>query len=141
MDILERCSGLAHVDWKKWKHFKRLDLFWGISTLSPPKIVVTSMIFLQLPFFVMYGHHILDYFFLFYVYLINLKLNLINYLQKSNKQWKNWMYGIYLWQNNTCQILKKNYIYTSKLRLWVEFLGEFFYCVWYWYAWIKSRTI
>jgi len=35
----------------------------------------------------------------------------------------------------------KNCIYTSKLRLWVEFLSEFFYGVWYWYTWIKSKTI
>jgi len=34
----------------------------GESTLSPPKIVVTSIIFLQLIFLVTYGHHILDYF-------------------------------------------------------------------------------
>jgi hypothetical protein len=34
----------------------------------------------------------------------------------------------------------KSFIYTSKLRLWMEFLGDFFYGVWYWYTWIKSRT-
>ncbi len=37
----------------------------GESTLSPPKIVITSIIFLQLIFLVMYGHHILDYLCLF----------------------------------------------------------------------------
>jgi hypothetical protein len=36
------------------------------------------------------------------------------------------MYGIYLWQNITCHRVWKNCTYTSKLRLWVEFLGEFF---------------
>jgi hypothetical protein len=36
------------------------------------------------------------------------------------------MYGAYLWQNNMCHRVRKNCIYTSKLRLWVEFLGEFF---------------
>ncbi len=65
----------------------------------------------------------------------NLKLNLINYFRKSNKQWKTWMYGVYLSQKNL------NGIYISKLRLWMEFLGNFFYGVWYWYTWIKSRTI
>ncbi len=35
------------------------------------------------------------------------------------------MYGIYLWQNNTCHKVWKNCIYTSKLKLWVELLGEF----------------
>jgi hypothetical protein len=54
---------------------------------------------------------------------------------------KTWIYGIYLWQNNTCHKVWKNCIYTSKLRLWVEFLGEFFYGVWYWYTWIKFRAI
>jgi hypothetical protein len=39
--------------------------FYGESTLNPPKIVVVHMIFLQLIFFVMYEHHILDYFCLF----------------------------------------------------------------------------
>jgi hypothetical protein len=36
------------------------------------------------------------------------------------------MYEVYLWQNITCHIIWKDCIYTSKLRLWVEFLGEFF---------------
>jgi hypothetical protein len=39
------------------------------------------------------------------------------------------MYGVYLWQNNTCHIVLKNYTHISKLRLWVEFLGEFFFIV------------
>jgi len=37
----------------------------GESTLSPPKIVIINIIFLQLKFLVTYGHHILDYFYLF----------------------------------------------------------------------------
>jgi hypothetical protein len=37
----------------------------GISTLSPTKLAITSIIFLQLFIFIMYGHHILDYFCLF----------------------------------------------------------------------------
>jgi hypothetical protein len=37
----------------------------GESTLSPPKIEVTCIIFLQLHFLVIYEHHILDYFCLF----------------------------------------------------------------------------
>jgi len=36
------------------------------------------------------------------------------------------MYGIYLWQNNTCHKVWKNCIYISQLGLWVEFLGEMF---------------
>jgi len=51
------------------------------------------------------------------------------------------MYGIYLWQNNICHRVWKNCIYTSKLGLWMELLGEFFYGVWYWYTLIKSRAI
>ncbi len=42
----------------------------GINTLNPQKIIVTSIIFLQLIFLVMYGHHILDYFELIW-YIIN----------------------------------------------------------------------
>ncbi len=34
-----------------------------------------------------------------------------------------------MWQNNTCHKIWKNCIYTSKLRLWVEFLGEIFFMV------------
>jgi hypothetical protein len=49
----------------------------SISTLNPLKIVVTSIIFLQLLFLVMYRHHILDYLCFFKVHLINLKLNLV----------------------------------------------------------------
>jgi hypothetical protein len=33
----------------------------GESTLSPSKIVVTSIIFVQIFFLVIYGHHILDF--------------------------------------------------------------------------------
>jgi hypothetical protein len=42
-------------------------LLLGESTLTPPppQIVVTCIIFMQLNFLVMYGHHILDYFCLF----------------------------------------------------------------------------
>jgi hypothetical protein len=36
------------------------------------------------------------------------------------------MYGVYLWQNNTCHKVCKNCKYSSKLKLWVELLGEFF---------------
>ncbi len=97
----------------------------GISTLSPPKIVITSIIFMQLILLVIYGHHILDFFaFLKYIWLT---LNLIFFFfLKCNKKWKTWMYGIYLWQNNTHYKVWKNCIYTSKLRFWVAFLGEFF---------------
>jgi hypothetical protein len=35
----------------------------GENTISPSKIVVTSIIFLQLIFWVMYEHHILNFFF------------------------------------------------------------------------------
>jgi hypothetical protein len=42
-----------------------LGCTYGHNTLSPPKVVLTSIIFLQLVFSIMYGHHILDYFHLF----------------------------------------------------------------------------
>jgi hypothetical protein len=51
-----------------------------------------------------------------------------------NKQWKTWMYGVYLWQNNTHHKVWKNCTYISKLKLWVKFLGENFNGIWYWYT-------
>jgi hypothetical protein len=47
----------------------------------------------------------------------------------------------YICDKNTCHKVWKNCIYASKLKLWVEFLGEFFYGVCYWYTSIKSRTV
>ncbi len=35
----------------------------------------------------------------------------------------------------------KNYIHTSKIRLWVEFFGEFFCGHYYWYTLIESMVI
>ncbi len=70
----------------------------GENTFNPPQIVVTSLIFLQLICLVTYGH-ILD-FCLFYIYLTIFRINLINFFFKSNKQWRTWVYGVYLWQNN-----------------------------------------
>jgi len=40
-----------------------INMVWVKAHEAPPKIVVTSIIFLELIFWVMYGHHILDYFF------------------------------------------------------------------------------
>jgi len=58
----------------------------GENTLNPPKIIITHIIFLQLNFLVMYGHHILDFYFYFFkVYLISFRLHLINYFEKFNK--------------------------------------------------------
>jgi len=57
----------------------------GESTLSPLKIVVICIIFLQLIFLVMYGHHVLDYFCFLKVYLITFRLHLINCFEKFNK--------------------------------------------------------
>jgi len=39
-----------------------LNVFLAENILNPPKTVVTNVIFLQLIFLVMYGHHILDFF-------------------------------------------------------------------------------
>jgi hypothetical protein len=35
------------------------------------------------------------------------------------------MYEIYLWQNNTYHRVWKNCMYNSKVKLWMELLGEF----------------
>jgi hypothetical protein len=55
----------------------------GENTQNPPKIVVTHIIFMQLIFLVMHGHHILDYFYLFKANLISFRLHLIKFLKKS----------------------------------------------------------
>jgi hypothetical protein len=47
------------MDKMSWLHF--MMRMGGISILSPPKIVVISIIFLQLIFWVMYGHCILEF--------------------------------------------------------------------------------
>ncbi len=57
----------------------------GENTLNPPKIVITSIIFMQLKFLVTYRHHILDYFYFLKVYLLSFRLNLINYFEIFNK--------------------------------------------------------
>jgi len=47
-------------------------------------------------FFITYGHHILDYFYLFKVYLINFRLKLINFLKsKTNIETLKYMEYIY----------------------------------------------
>jgi hypothetical protein len=97
------------------------------SKLSPFKIVVACIIFLQLIFWLMYGHHILDYFCLFKVYLISLKLHLINYFEKFNKHRKIWTFGLYLWQNNTYhRVWNSEYILSFQTNIvhdifWVKF--------------------
>ncbi len=50
-----------------------LHIQMGESTLSLPEIVSTNIIFLQIIFLVMYGHHILNYFCLFSIYVINFR--------------------------------------------------------------------
>jgi hypothetical protein len=62
----------------------RLHIQMGENTLSPPKIVNTNIIFLQI-FSVKYGHHIFNYFCLFSIYVINFRPNLINYFEECNK--------------------------------------------------------
>jgi hypothetical protein len=63
----------------------QLHIQMGEFTLSSPKIVSTNIIFLQFFFMVMYGHHILNYFCLFSIYVISFRPNSINYFEKSNK--------------------------------------------------------
>ncbi len=53
----------------------------GENTLNPPKIVSTNIIFLQIIFLIMYGHHILNYFCLFSIYVLIFRPNLMNYLK------------------------------------------------------------
>jgi hypothetical protein len=79
-----------------------------------------------------------------FLYLIIFILKLLQYSKIFNKHWKFWMYGIYLWLNNTCHKIWKYvciYIYTWKLGLWVEFVGECFCGEWYWYTSIEYMAI
>jgi hypothetical protein len=48
-----------------------------------------------------YGHYILDFFGIFWGYLISFRLKLISSPKKSNKIWKFWTHEIYWWQNTT----------------------------------------
>ncbi len=51
--------------------------------------------------------------------------NLINYSKKSNKNWKTWTYGVYLWQNDThCKVWKIAYVFQNQgcgWNPWVNF--------------------
>ncbi len=49
----------------KLLHIQCLYLNEGEITLNLPKIVITSIVFLELKYLVNYRHHILDYFYLF----------------------------------------------------------------------------
>jgi hypothetical protein len=86
----------------------------------------------------------LEFFYFFSIYLIRFIFKLLRYSKIFNKHWKNWKYGICLWQNNTCHKVWKYvyiYIYIWKLGLLVEFLGECFCGEWYWYTSIEYKTI
>ncbi len=124
-----------------WNMCSIFKISMGESTLSPPQIVVTCIFFLQLIFFGNVWTSHLELSLLVLNILISFRLHLINYFEKFNKHWRFWMYEIYLWQNNTHHRVSNFWIYTSKLGLWMEFFGEFFNGVWYWYTWIKSRKI
>jgi hypothetical protein len=60
----------------------------------------------------------LGFFCLFEVYMISFILNLINYFEKSNKHWRIWTYGIYLWQDNTHRVWKFEYILQNQSCEW-----------------------
>jgi hypothetical protein len=63
------------------------------------------------------------------VYLISLKLNLINYFEKFNKCWKNWTYGVYSWQNNTHHKVLKHIFHKVQIEnchAWFENQIQFY---------------
>ncbi len=97
----------------------------GESILSPPKIVVTRIIFMQLIFLIMYGHHIWDYFCFLKLHLIRFRFHLINYIEKFNKHWRIWTYGVYSWQINICHnVWNFEYIFENQgcgWNSWVNF--------------------
>jgi hypothetical protein len=76
----------------------------------------------------MYEHHILNYFCLFQVKIFIFRFNLINYFEKLNNM-EEFEHSEYICDKIIfVQSLKK----WTKLGLWMKFLGEFFYGVWYW---------
>jgi hypothetical protein len=99
---------IIFIAWIQWMNFiyvhplliHKMNTIYE-STLSPLKNCSHKYNFLQLSFLATYEHHILDYFFFLKVYMISLKLNLMNYLKKSNKHSRTWIYWQYLQQNNT----------------------------------------
>ncbi len=80
-----------------------------------------SIIFLQLLFLIIYGHHILDYFFLFLVYLINLRLKLVKNNNNNSKNIEKLEHMEYI-----CD--KKIHIY-FKTMVMVAIFGRIFYMV------------
>jgi hypothetical protein len=97
----------------------------GESTLCPPKIVVTKIKKIALGFFGTCGRHILDYFCSFKYITLDLKLNYFILKENPTNIYKlEHMKYIYVEINMTQSM--KNYNYTSKLKLWVEFCSDFF---------------
>jgi hypothetical protein len=105
------------------KHHK-LGIF-GEMTLSLPKFVITNIIFAQ--FFFWKHINITSWIFIYFLfrkYLISFRLNLINYVEESNKYWRTWTHGICLWQNDTHQkVWKFIYIFQNSshgLNFWLN---------------------
>jgi len=90
----------------RWKH------------IEAPKKVITNKFFFNY-FWIEYGHYILDFF--LNIYLISFRLNLVKFFFN----WKNWTYGIYLWQNNITKF-ENLHIY-FKIRVVGESFGQNFY--------------
>jgi hypothetical protein len=63
-------------------------IIYGPNCIEGMIVLIVTSIILQLLFFVMYGHHILEYFCFLKVYLINLKLNLINFFKNPTNNEK-----------------------------------------------------
>jgi hypothetical protein len=96
--------------------------------------------FLKLIFLIKYWHHILDFFGLFKLYLTIFRLDIINYFKISTNIEKIECME-YICEKIINLTKFENCIFTSKLGFWVDYIGEFFYGVWYWYTTIKSKTI
>jgi hypothetical protein len=97
------------------------------STPCPPKIVIiktrilhlTSLVHVDITFWIIFVH--------FKYIALALDLNYF-FLKTSNKHLQTWTYEIYLCWINMLQSMK-NWKYTSKLRLWMEFCSECFFVV------------
>jgi len=131
MDYFETHNGY-NKDIKYLEKCKFVEL--GESTPCLLKIVVTNRKKLHLVFLGTCGHHILDNFCSFQVY-IALYLNLNYYILKENStniyELEHMKYiCVKINMSHNMQICK----YTSKQTLWVEFCSELFCGEWYWYT-------
>lgn len=104
----------------------------GENTQSPPKIIITNIIFLQLIFLITYGHYIL-YLFVCFIY-IWLVLNLLQSFFKNSKNIEELGHIEYIC-DKIIYVTKLEQLHMYfKISIMVGFFGNFFCDEWYWYT-------